>query len=289
MYSMTGYAEAKTQYENYNIVMEIKSLNNKYLELRFHLPYGFESAEYLLRKIVKEKISRGKVDIYLRIDAEKSLEISRVKEMVEYYYEIIKEAEKSIDNHIEFTISDIISLKNYLNTYENNSAVKAIPIEVIENIFKELIHKLMNEKLIEGKATRINIENCIDDMVASLKVIEERYPLVIGNFKNQLRKKIEELIDSQMDEARLMMEVGIYANKIDINEEISRIKEHIRKMKGLIVLNEPVGRTLDFIAQEINREINTIGSKVPDYEISKEVVNVKASLEKIKEQVRNVE
>lgn len=289
MYSMTGYAEAKTQYENYNIVMEIKSLNNKYLELRFHLPYGFESAEYQLRKIVKEKISRGKVDIYLKIDAEKSLEISRVKEMVKYYYEMIKEAEKAIDNHIEFTISDIISLKNYLNPYENNSAVQAIPIEVIENIFKELIYKLVDEKLVEGEATRINIENCIDDMVASLKVIEERYPLVVENFKNQLRKKIEELIDSQMDEARLMMEVGIYANKVDINEEISRIKEHIRKMKGLIVLNEPVGRTLDFIAQEINREINTIGSKVPDYEISKEVVNVKASLEKIKEQVRNVE
>ena len=289
MYSMTGYAEMKTQYESYNIVMEMKSLNNKYLELRFHLPYGFESMEYSFRKMLKGKISRGKVDVYLKIDAERSIELSHIKEMIIYYYDIIKEAEREIGEKIDFSINDIISLKNYLSPYENNGTFQAIPLEFLKNIFKELIEKLIEEKLIEGEATKISIEGCIEEIDESLKIIENRHPEVVESFKKQLKDKIAELIDAQMDEARIMMEVGIYANKIDINEEISRIKEHIRKMRTLIDLNEPVGRTLDFIAQEINREVNTIGSKVPDYEISKEVVNVKASLEKIKEQVRNIE
>ena len=289
MYSMTGYAEKKVQFENYNLLMEIKSLNNKYLDIRFHLPYGFESIEYSLRKILKDRISRGKIDVYLKIDSEKSMEASRVKEMVEYYHGILKEVESGIKEKIGFTISDIISLKNYLNPYENNGAVDSIPLEFIEGIFKELIEKLITEKLIEGEATKISIENCIKEMSASLECIENRYPEVIENFKKQLKEKIEELIDGQIDEVRIMMEIGVYANKIDINEEIIRIKEHIRKMKSLISVNEPIGKTLDFITQEINREINTIGSKVPDYEISKEVVNVKSWLEKIKEQVRNIE
>ena len=289
MFSMTGYAQRQIDFEDYTLMVEMKSLNNKYLELRFHLPYGFESLEYDLRKLVKSVISRGKLDAYLRVTVQKSKEIEIVKELIAYYYEIIKQAEEQIQASINFSIADILSLKNYLNPYDQLGAAKDIPREVISKLFMDALKDLLEERKREGEATKKNIEECIKNIENDIKDIEERYPKTVDKFKENLREKITELIDDKVDETRIMMEVGIYANKIDINEEIIRLKEHLKKMKKTINLNQPIGRNLDFIVQEMHREINTIGSKVPDYFISEKVVDVKSQLEKIKEQVRNIE
>lgn len=289
MLSMTGFAQSQMELEDYTLQMEVKSLNNKYLELRFHFPYGFERLEYELRKRAKEYVSRGKIDVYLKITAQKSRELMMLKDIFLHYHEIIRQIEDETGVKISYNISDIIALKSYLNPFEQNEALRDISDESIIEIFNRSMKMLVEERKREGEATKKSIEECLREIDESLFAIEQRFPAIVDNYKEQLKQRVEELVSNGVDETRIMIEVGIYANKIDINEEIIRIKEHLRKLKTTINLNQPVGRNLDFILQEINREINTIGAKVPDYLISEKVVSIKSSLEKIKEQVRNIE
>ncbi len=289
MLSMTGYSQSQIDLEDYTLLMEIKSLNNKYLELRFHFPYGFDNLEYELRKIARKFVFRGKIDVYLKITAQKSKELAFIKELISYYYGLLKDVERDINAKIDFNIGDIIALKNYVNPFEQSNRFEDLSDEVILKLFEDTMKKLVEERKREGDATRRNIEECLKDIDNSIFEIEQRFPAIVNNYKDQLKEKISELIGNEVDETRIMMEVGIYANKIDINEEIIRIKEHLRKLSNIINLNQPVGRNLDFILQELNREVNTIGSKIPDYLISEKVVEIKSLLEKIKEQVRNIE
>jgi uncharacterized protein (TIGR00255 family) len=179
-------------------------------------------------------------------------------------------------------------MRTLVNPYED-MMYEEIPEDKIEEIFLNTVQAFQESRHVEGENTKKEILSYLEVIRTSLDQIFTVYPPVVEKYKAQLKERIQELIGNKIDETRIMIEVGIFANKVDISEELSRIEGHIKKMTALIHSDEACGRELDFIIQELNREINTIGSKVPEYCVSEEVVNMKSCLEKIKEQVRNIE
>lgn len=288
MYSMTGYASKIYELGDYTLEIGFKALNNKFLDIRFKLPFSIEYLEEKMRKILKKYVKRGKVEISIKLTANEQLELTLITSMVDKYYKIIKKIQNETNSSFRISLSEMFSMKGLINPYEDWEC-KDIPEEVIEEIFVSTIEAFQESRHIEGENTKKEILKNIQSITTSLDQIAALSPSVVDRYKDQLKEKIRELIENQVEETRLMMEVVIFANKVDISEEISRINGHIQKMLSTIHCDEACGRELDFIIQELNREINTIGSKMPDYSVSEEVVNVKSCLEKIKEQVRNIE
>ena len=285
---MTGYAQKSVESGDYTLLCEIKSLNNKFLEMKFRLPPYLFGLESKLRQMLKSSIKRGKVEVFIRVDVKENLEFDLIKSLLKRYYNIIKVIEGETDLKVQVAISELLSLRNLLGQRDEYSFIQ-IPDEKVVAIFTQTLNAFQESRHIEGDNTKKDLITYIKDITNSLKKIKKKCPKVTQRYKNQLKERINELINSKVDEARLMMEVGIFSSKLDISEEISRISGHIGKMVVLIKSHESCGRELDFIVQELNREINTIGSKVPDFTVSEEVVLTKTSLEKIKEQVRNIE
>lgn len=285
---MTGYASKTREFEDYTVLAEIKSLNNKYLELNFKLPFYLGFMEERLRRKAREYIKRGTVDISIKVVTKEKLVCEMLKQMLNKYCRMLQQIKPDTDIDFRISLSEIINLKELLNPEDTDVAVD-IPAERVESVFINAIDEFQKSRYEEGEHTKEDLLSYIGVINSSLKNVEKLYPEVIEKYKKQLREKIQELVTSGTDENRIMMEVGIFANKVDISEEISRINGHIKKMTDIIHSYETCGRELDFILQELNREFNTVGAKVPDYTVSEEVVNVKSYLDKIKEQVRNIE
>jgi len=285
---MTGYALTVEDFANFTIHIEIKSLNSKFLELRFRLPSSLEYMEHRMRQILKQKVRRGKVDTSVKITAKEQFELSSLQSMVEKYSTFLKMIERRTNTSFKPTITEIISLKSTINPGEEVVEIP-IPDEKFEELFINTVNSFQESRLQEGEQAKRDIIEYLDMIERSLVRVEIACPEVVERYRATLKERIKELLENKIDETRLMMEVGIFASKVDICEEVSRVSSHIHKMKNTMRSDGACGRELDFIIQEINREINTIGSKVPDYKISEEVVNMKTNLEKIKEQVRNIE
>lgn len=288
MHSMTGYASKVFELDQYTLQIDIRSLNSKFLEMRFRLPYALEFMEESLRKILKTQLRRGKVDVILKLTAHEQLELANLRSFIQKYYRIIKRIQDEMHTQFEISLSEILSLKNLINPTEE-FVYGEIPDKEIQRAFIATVESFLESRHAEGEHTKGEILSHIQEINDSITRVSASYPGIVEKFKLQLKEKIQELIEGKVDETRIMMEVGIFANKVDISEEISRIRGHVGKMMSCIESDEACGRELDFIVQELNREINTIGSKVPDFMVLEEVVNVKVCLEKIKEQVRNIE
>jgi uncharacterized protein (TIGR00255 family) len=285
---MTGYSSKVFELEQYTVQVDIRSLNSKFLEMRFRLPYALEFMEENLRKILKTRVKRGKVEISVKLTAHEQLELANLRNFIEKYYRIIQMVQDEMHTQFQISLSEILALKNLINPTEE-FVYGEIPEKEIESAFIAAVDSFLESRHAEGEHTKGEIVCHIQVINDSITRISVSYPGIVERFKLQLKEKIQELIEGKVDETRIMMEVGIFANKVDISEEISRIKGHLGKMMSCIDSDEACGRELDFIVQELNREINTIGSKVPDFIVLEEVVNMKSCLEKIKEQVRNIE
>ena len=285
---MTGYALKTVEFEDYTVHCEIKSLNNKFLEVKLRLPPYMPEIENSLRKYMKASIKRGKVEVYIRVEVKERTEFEIIKSLLRKYYGIVREIEEDADFHLQVSVSELLGMKNILGHHEEYSYID-LPSERIVEVFEQTLLLFNESRYIEGENTKMDITQYIGTIMKSLKKIEKTCPAIVERYKSQIKQRIQELLDDKVDETRLMIEVGIFASKVDISEEISRINSHVKRALGLIERNESCGRELDFIIQELHREINTIGSKVGDYAVSDEVINIKTMLEKIKEQVRNIE
>ncbi len=288
MNSMTGYASYSFEYEEYTVFIEIRSLNNKFLDIKFKIPFYLEFLEETLRRIMKEYVKRGKIDVFVKVVAKEKMERKLLKEMFEKYRGIISEIEDEAEHHLMVSLSELITLRSFFSGTDEGVRI-SIPEEELIKMYRTTVQEFQKSRNAEGEMTRAELIEYVEEVESFLQKVESEYPPVIDKHKEQLRRKIRELIDSQLDETRLMMEIALFANKVDISEEISRIKGHLKKIKVTLQKDRANGRELDFILQEVNREINTIGSKVPDYSVSENVVEMKMILEKIKEQVRNIE
>lgn len=285
---MTGYVSKSFEFDDFSIFIEIKSLNSKFLEIKFNLPVYIEHMENRLRQILKNYVKRGKVDVFVMVTAKEQMEYRLLRALIDKYHTIVRRIEADTGYSFQVSLSDLLSLRAIFSTPDESFSI-TIPEEKFEKNFKETVESFQRFRLREGDITKSEIMGYIEMIENSLNRIELSYPSVIVKYQQQLRNKIRELIDAKVDETRLIMEACIFANKVDVSEEISRMRGHLSNMKSILETDGSCGRELDFITQEVHREINTLGAKVPDYAVSEQVVLIKTNLEKIKEQVRNIE
>lgn len=288
--SMTGYGKANISKNLREYQVEIKSVNHRYLDVSIKMPRNLSYLEEEMKKNVSEKLNRGKVDVFVTFN-NNSLEGREIKINTEIARMYIKELKNLADSEgiiSDIPVTEISKLPDVLNIQINQDD-ETIKSELIE-VTKQAVNNLVEMRKIEGEKIAQDLQERINDIEEKVKKISSLSTGLIDEYVVKLKMRIKELLeDQQIDEARLAQEVVIYADKCSIQEEVTRLNSHIYQFRELLQSNESVGKKLDFMIQEMNRETNTIGSKANNLEITNEVINIKTQLENIREQVQNIE
>lgn len=277
--------------ENYMIKVEVKSVNSRYLELNLRVPKDFMAIEDKIRQIIKSKLKRGKVDLYLSYDVTSPdlQELSLNKDLAKAYYRDMEDLRKMLEIDEKITLRDIVLLEGVLKKSSTNETDKELLSQVLKTV-EEAVENLDEMRKVEGENLKIDLENKIVNVEELVEEIKTLAPKVIEENEKKFTENIyERLKEEDLDLPRLTTELAIMADKLSIDEEITRLTSHISQFNGIIKDKDSVGRKLDFLLQEFNREANTIGSKTTSSEILKLVVSLKSEIEKIREQIQNIE
>lgn len=291
MRSMTGYGRHTVELEGRTLLIELKSVNHRFLDLNIKLPRAHNYAENLIRKGLQNSMTRGHIDAFVTYtdNREKKRDLTVDENLAGVYLNIARSLADKYELINDYTVS---------NMMKSSDVIIELPIEddesVISNIYSECIKECSNKlnimRDLEGKSIYTELVDRINTIRLSLGKVIDRSPIVFEEFKIKLRDRMQEALkDIAIDEARLLNEVAFYADRGAIDEEISRLTVHLDNFISLINIDEPNGRKLDFLVQEMNRETNTIGSKANDMVIVNEVLLMKSEIEKIREQIQNVE
>ena len=293
MKSMTGYGRGEcTMYER-KFTVEIKAVNHRYNDITVKLPRAIMGFEDEIKKAISKKVFRGKLDVFVNFESfsQEDINISVNEPLAKSYTETLRKLKS--DLHLDGDVSiEIVSKFPDVITVD-----KSISNENTENEIRECLMKAVEDatdafvamREVEGETLKKNIIEKVAFVNDALQKIEERAPWVSKDYRARLEAKLADLDEIQVDESRLLTEVLLFADKACIDEEITRLHSHISQMYSIVEENVPVGRKLDFLVQEMNRETNTIGSKSNDIEITNHVVDIKSEIEKIREQIQNIE
>ncbi len=291
MNSMTGFGHAEYSCENYNLIMELKTVNSRFLEINCIIPPSISAYEQTLTQIIKENIQRGHVDVLIRLKVLKgAVDVTLDENTALSYINALKKVKSMVGEEIDTTmdLSRFATLDSVLVS-SPKAGVEACK-EGLDYCTKEVISQVNSSRAREGEAMKKNFESLIDSMEKSLLVVKENAADMERSLRDSLEKRINEILEDRgYDENRVLTEVAVLLNKYTISEEMVRLDAHISEFRRLIASSEPVGKRMDFLCQEMNREVNTIGSKNQDVKVSFEVVNMKDCLENIREQTRNIE
>ena len=289
--SMTGFGRAKKEIDSLDITVEIKSVNHRYFEFSARLPRSYNFLEEKLKSFLSEYISRGKVEISVMIEdnSQNATVVEIDRDYANAYITALKQLSK------EFKIKNDIGASSFVG---NNDLFKirrkAADDQTVQNavltVAKEALDNFIEMRSIEGERLLNDVKSRTAYILKKVEFIEERSPETVKLYKERIEQKIKELLnDTAPDEQRILTEVAIFADKVAVAEETVRLRSHIKQFEDLLSDTKPVGRKLDFIVQEMNRETNTIGSKAQDIEIAHTVVDMKSEIEKIREQIQNME
>jgi len=290
--SMTGYGRGEAKDDSKILTVELKSVNHRYIDIMIRMPKKISSLEEKIKKKIKSYISRGRIEVYISLDEynDTSLIIKPNIDVLREYYDALIEIKK------EFMIQDEISLSqltNYPDAFliESKEEDEESIWNSLNIALEEALKSLIEMRNKEGIELAKDISKRGKRIYNLVKEIELKSPLILKEYKMKLLERIKELSEDniEIDENRLALEVSIYADKSNITEEIVRLNSHLDRLKGIVNEDGPIGRKLDFLIQEMNREINTIGSKSSDVDIANYVIEIKSELEKIREQVQNIE
>ena len=289
--SMTGYGKGFAENENARVTIEMKSVNHRYLDLNIKLPKKLNFLESLIRNKISESIFRGKVDVYITLNehSDACYKVS-VNDIIakEYYDSISAMAEKlGIDNDLK--ASNVVRLPDVIELEETDSDEDELKALVLSAL-SDCINQFVEARIAEGARLEADLVAKMDEMLVLVDKLEKRSPIIIEEYKSRLTTKIHELLeDNHIDESRIAQEVTMYADKVCIDEEMVRLKSHVAETRSVFNLDKEVGRKLDFLAQELNREANTILSKSTDVEIADIGITLKTLIEKVREQIQNIE
>lgn len=291
MKSMTGYGKGEASNESRKVTIEIKSVNNRFLDINTRFPKSLSYVEDTVKKQIQEVVKRGTLDVYYTYevtgDTDKVVEADIP--LAGEYLAAMRTVKDELGLPDDITAMSVLRMPDVLTVTaaeDDREEIKAL----FEKAAKEAVASLDAMRVIEGRSAKTDLAKLVGNIITSLKSVITRAPLVVVDYRDKLSKRIAELLDQPaVDETRIATEVAVFADKCDINEEISRLTSHIDQFTKALESNEPQGRRLDFLSQEMNREINTMGSKANDLELSKLVIEMKNELEKIKEQIRNIE
>lgn len=288
---MTGYGRVQKVTENWDVIVEIKSVNSRYLENHVKISQRYSYLEPQVKNIIKENISRGKVEISLSINSVQ-LDNEQIKlntNLLENYLSELRKASKLYSLKDDLDLHHLLQIPNLFSPDNEDDDEKEV-WQAVKPTLLEGLELFVKSRLDEGKRLQADIFKKLDEISVYVTSLEEQAPKTVTAYRERLTERIKELLQNEpVDENRLLTEVAIFADKVVIDEEIVRLKSHIAQFFGLLEKNEPVGRKCDFLLQEMNREVNTIGSKGNDILVSKIVVELKAILEKIREQIQNIE
>ena len=290
MTSMTGYAYEEKNYESAVISVEIKSVNSRFLDLTVNLPPYLNPLESYFRGKITEKVFRGKVDVYIRVkELESNPDITVDEGAVKAYSEAVKNVIKAsgFGTDSEAALDFILSQPGVI--VSNHSYDMEKYKALIEPVFDSVLEKFNADREREGENMKRDLQEKLEKLLKCARFFTEWQPKMEEMFKEQITTKFRELLEDKADENRIMTETAAMLVKYTINEEIVRLKSHIEAMRSELANNPTPGKKLDFICQEMNREINTIGSKNQFAEVGAMVITAKDSLENIREQSKNVE
>ena len=289
--SMTGFGRCEHVQGNRKFTVEIKAVNHRYFDVNIKMPKKFNFFESAIRSVMKEYIQRGKVDVFITCedDTENNFSLKYNENIAGEYLKYYRQMAQQFNLKDDVTVSRLGSCPEVFSMEEQMVDEDEI-WALLETALRGALKQFVETRTREGENLKNDLIRKLDGMLLDVDAVEKRYPQVLEEYRSRLREKVDSLLaDSQMDESRLAAEVILYADKICTDEETVRLRSHIEGMKAELIQGGSIGRKLDFIAQEMNREANTILSKANDLQTSNLAINLKTEIEKVREQIQNIE
>lgn len=289
--SMTGFGRGSLSNENYEITAEIKAVNHRYFEFSARMPRSCSFLEDKLKKLCNNSIYRGKIELYINIENKGTVngELTVNTAYADLYVEALKNLSKKYKIKNDLKVS-LLAQNPEIFTFKKMQVDEETLEADVTAAVNEAVEAFVNMRKIEGERLCSDLLTKIEGIKERVEFIEERSPETVKLYRERLEQKIKEILESaDVDEQRIITETAIFADKVAVDEETVRLRSHMQQFCDMLKLDEPVGRKLDFIVQEMNRETNTIGSKAQDSEILSRVVDIKSEIEKIREQIQNIE
>ena len=290
--STTGFGHGEVSNDkNQKVTVEMKSVNHRYCDISLKLPKKLAMFEANIRNIMKEYASRGKIDIYVSYEdlSETAVSLHYNQAMAEEYMQVFKKMQEDFNIETKITAEALAKYPEVV-TIEEVQQDEEVWWELLEAALRQAAEKFVETRTIEGANLKRDLLGKLDQMAADVAFIEERSPQIIAEYRSKLEEKVKEFLeDSTIEENRIAAEVTLYADKIAVDEEIVRLQSHISSMTDVLESDESIGRKLDFMAQEMNREANTILSKSSDVDLADHAIELKTNVEKVREQIQNIE
>ena len=289
--SMTGYGRAQKILNGRDILVEIRSVNHRYYEYSSRVPRAFNYVDEKLKALLKQGISRGKVEVNVTINniEGRDTEIALNKGAAEGYVNALRSVSAELGLEDDLTLSKLIKLPDIFNIQKTPDNEEQVWDDVAA-VAGEALDKFVSMRETEGEKLRNDVLEKSELILKMVGQVEALSPKTVENYRGKLYQKLSELLESKdIDQQRILTEAAIFAEKIAVDEETVRLRSHVSQLRDMLDSADPIGRKLDFIVQEMNREVNTIGSKAQDLNITKIVVDMKAEIEKIREQIQNIE
>lgn len=289
--SMTGFGRCEVVEGTRKICIEMKTVNHRYLDINMKIPKKLNFFEASIRTRLKNYIDRGKVDIFITYEdlSESNIVLRYNEQLAHEYMQYFERMSKEFDIENDIKVSDLSRCPEVLTMEEQNTDEDEL-LKIVEKALDDAGNMLVEARTAEGEHLKHDLMDKLDYMLMHIEYISEKSPELIKDYQNKLEEKVKELLDgTQIDDSRIASEVIIYADKICVDEEVVRLLSHVKAMKKALTEGGSIGRKLDFIAQEMNREANTILSKANDLDISNRAIELKTDIEKVREQVQNIE
>ena len=290
--SMTGFGHGEVSNDkNQKVTVEMKSVNHRYCDISLKLPKKLAMFEANIRNIMKEYASRGKIDIYVSYEdiSETAVSLHYNQAMAAEYMQVFKKMQEDFGIETKITAEALAKYPEVV-TLEEVQQDEEVWWELLEATLRQAAEKFVETRTIEGANLKKDLLGKLDQMAADVAFIERRSPQIIAEYRAKLEEKVKEFLeDSAIEENRIAAEVTLYADKIAVDEEIVRLQSHISSMTDVLESDESIGRKLDFMAQEMNREANTILSKSSDVDLADHAIELKTNVEKVREQIQNIE
>ena len=289
--SMTGFGRSEIASGNRKIMVEMKSVNHRFLEASIKMPKKLNVFEARIRDVIKKYASRGKIDVFITYEdsSENNVNIKYNAAVAKEYMDIFRQMEEEFAIRNDITVGALSRYPEVITMEEAKEDEEEL-WNFIQDAVKEACEGFVKTRITEGENLKKDILAKLTFLEQEVSAVEERSPQIVAEYRQKLEEKVAELLaDTQLEENRLAAEVILYADKICTDEEVVRLKSHIQHMRATLEEKEGIGRKLDFIAQEMNREANTILSKANDIEVSNHAISLKTEIEKIREQIQNIE
>ena len=289
--SMTGFGRGHDVLNGRDITVEIRAVNHRYFEFSARLPRSMNFAEEKLKALLQGKVNRGKTEVSVLVynTGANDEKVSVNTEVVGGYVEALRSVKERFELIDDLSLSNILRIPDALNVVKEETDEEQLWAD-IKSVAEQALEKFIAMRETEGERMKADILSRLDAIDGWVNIVEGRSPIIVEEYRKRLYDRMCEVLDGKsVDENRILLEAGIFSEKIAVDEETVRLRSHINQFRDMLESSDAVGRKLDFLVQEMNRETNTIGSKVQDIEVTRIVVDQKSEIEKIREQIQNIE